>query len=192
MTMKSRGADQRAAEIMRLMTENGWSQKQAAQHMGLSESAASKCLSRFRARTGKAMALSAPISEALRKQFDEVVEITKLASEARAVLDLIQEILKAESANSEYYDKLSRLKRICTNDPSRFLTSLMAEVRKQVELHFTMRERWLNMERVVEFQRVVMEEIHAESPETAQRIVARLVQTRTLRDSIDLGMNMEA
>lgn len=178
--------EQRAVELMRLMTEEGLTQKAAASRLGMSEPGASKCLRRFRARTAKAMALSAPVSAAIKKQLDEVAEVVRLADEARHLIDLIKSVLQSEG--NEYYELRSKLKRVCDGSPDKFLVALMAETRKQVELHFSMREKYGNMERVAEFQRVVMEEIQKENPETAHRIVARLIQTRTLRDSIDLGM----
>ena len=179
-------ADQKAAEILRLMSEEGLSQRDAGARLGLSEPGTSKCLKRFRARTAKAMALSGPVGEMIRQQLDEMGEVVRLAEDARALIELIKLVLQSEG--NAYYELRSKLKRICDGSPDKFLVALMAETRKQVELHFTMREKYCNMERVGEFQRVVMEEIQRENPETAQRIVARLVQTRTLRDSIDLGM----
>lgn len=179
-------SDDRAAEIMRLMSEEGLSQRDAGARLGMSEPATSKCLKRFRSRTAKAMALSAPVGEMIRQQLDEMGEVVRLAEDARALIELIKSVL--QSNGNEHYEFKSKLRRICDGSPDKFLVALMAETRKQVELHFTMREKYCNMERVSEFQRVVMEEIQRENPETAQRIVARLVQTRTLRDSIDLGM----
>lgn len=183
--------EQRAAELLRLMSEEGLSQREAGARLGMSEPSASKCLKRFRTRTAKAMALSAPVSAAIRQQLDEVAAVVRLADEARKLIGLLQDVLNCDD-DSEYYAMRSRMRRICPGDPSKFLVALMAEERKQVELHFSMREKYCNMERVAEFQRTVMEEIQRESPETAQRIVARLVQTRTLRDSIDLGMPQPA
>lgn len=177
-----------AAEILRLMAEEGLTQKDAGARMGLSEPSTSKRLKRFRARTGKAIALSAPVSQAIRKQLDEVAEVVRLSDEARSLIDLIKSVLQSEGA--DFFDQRSRLRRICDGSPDKFLVALMAETRKQVELHFSMREKYCNMERVAEFQRVVMEEIQRESPETARRIVSRLMQTRTLRDSLDLGVSV--
>ena len=179
-------ADQKAAEIMRLMSEEGLSQRDAGARLGLSEPGTSKCLKRFRGRTAKAMALSAPVGEMIRQQLDEMGEVVRLAGDARALIELIKSVLQSDG--NEHYELKSKLRRVCDGSPDKFLVALMAETRKQVELHFTMREKYCNMERVSEFQRVVMEEIQRENPDTAQRIVARLVQTRTLRDSIDLGM----
>ena len=183
-------SDQRAVEIMRLMSEEGLSQRDAGARLGLSEPATSKCLKRFRTRTAKAMALSAPVGEMIRRQLDEVGEVVRLAEDARTLIELIKSVLQSEG--SEHYELRGKLRRICDGSPDKFLVALMAETRKQVELHFTMREKYCNMERVSEFQRVVMEEIQRENPETAQRIVARLVQTRTLRDSIDMGVPQAA
>lgn len=178
--------DHKAVEILRLMAEEGLSQREAGARMGLSEPGTSKCLKRFRTRTAKATALSGPVGEMIRQQLDEMGEVVQLASDARTLIELIKSVLQSEG--NEHYELKSRLRRICDGSPDKFLVALMGEVRKQVELHFTMREKYCNMERVAEFQRVVMEEIQRENPETAQRIVARLVQTRTLRDSIDLGV----
>ena len=167
------------------MAEEGLSQREAGARMGLSEPGTSKCLKRFRTRTAKATALSGPVGEMIRQQLDELGEVIKLVNDARALIELINSYLQSEG--NQHYEFKSKLRRVCEKSPDKFLIALMDQVRKQVELHFTMREKYCNMERVAEFQRVVMEEIQRESPETAQRIVARLVQTRTLRDSIDLG-----
>jgi predicted transcriptional regulator len=182
--------NQKAAEILRLMSEEGLSQRDAGARLGLSESSTSKCLKRFRTRTAKAMALSAPVGEMIRKQLDEAGVVVQLAEDAQGLIDLIKSVLQTEG--TEHYELKSKLRRVCNGSPDKFLVSLMAETRKQVELHFSMREKYCNMERVAEFQRVVMEEIQRENPETAQRIVARLVQTRTLRDSIDMGLPQAA
>lgn len=184
-------ADEKAAEIMRLMSEEGLSQREAGARMGMSEPSTSKCLARFRKRTAAAITLSKPVSDVVRRQLDELSSLVRLADDARELISLIQTVLKA-SEWREQTDAKARLRRVCEGSPDKFLLGLMAEERKQVELHFNMREKYCTMERVAEFQRVVMEEIQKESPETAQRIVARLVQTRTLRDSIDLGMPQPA
>ena len=83
-------SDHRAVEILRLMSEEGLSQRDAGARLGLSEPATSKCLKRFRTRTAKAMALSAPVGEMIRKQLDEVGEVVKLAEDARALIELIK------------------------------------------------------------------------------------------------------
>ncbi|MDO9584419.1 MAG: hypothetical protein Q7J24_15125 [Desulfomicrobium sp.] len=182
----SKKGDEIARELIRLQEEEGLKQYEAAERLGLSPTSASNYVKRLRTHTAKAMTLSAPVGEMIRKQLDEVGEVVRLANEARGLMELIQSVLKGEG--NEYYEQKSRLRRICDGSPDKFLISLMAEVRKQVELHFNMREKYCNMERVTEFQRVVLEEIQREAPEVAQRIVSRLVQARTLRDSIDLGM----
>jgi predicted transcriptional regulator len=182
----SKKGDEIAMELIRLRDDEGLKQYEAAARLGLSPTSASNYLKRFQGRTAKAMTLSAPVGEMLRKQMDEMGEVVRLADEARELMELIKSVLKGEG--NEYYELKSKLKRICDGSADKFLISLMAEVRKQVELHFSMREKYCNMERVVEFQKTVMEEIQRESPEVAQRIVTRLVQARTLRDSIDLGM----
>lgn len=183
----SKKGDEIAMELLRLQDEEGLKQYEAAARLGLSPTSASNYLKRFQRRTAKAMALSAPVGEMIRRQLDEVGEVVRLATEARSLIELVQSVLKARE-DKDYYEMRSRLKRVCDGSPDKFLIALMAETRKQVELHFTMREKYCNMERVAEFQKTVMEEIQRESPEVAQRIVARLVQTRTLRDSIDLGI----
>lgn len=177
--------EQRAADLMSLMAD-GLTQKEAAARLGMKAAAACKCLKRFKRNTEKALAMSPAAVQVLSRQMDEISEVQKLAEDVHALIGLIKSVLDAPS-ESVLLDRRRELKRVCDGSPDKFLVSLMAEKRKLMELHFTMREKWANMDRVVEFQRVVMEEIQKESPETARRIVAKLVQTRAIRDSIDVG-----
>lgn len=71
--------------------------------------------------------------------------------------------------------------------PSELYHKMLAEVRKQLSLCLDIYKAMADMREVMEFQRIVLEEIKAESRDCQARIVNRLVKQQHIASSIALA-----
>ncbi|NJB67228.1 hypothetical protein GGQ74_000868 [Desulfobaculum xiamenense] len=62
---------------------------------------------------------------------------------------------------------------------------LQGELRKQLELDFSMKARIYDLRQVQEFQTVVLEEIGKAAPEVQRRITERLVEVNAARSALE-------
>lgn len=177
-------------EQLQALIQEGKSQKEAAQILGVSEGAVSKRLKRLHIAVNRQVALfSAPA--VLQRQLSVAEQLDALGRQARELLELVHLVLHGDVYNdpkaSDARRKLTRLAGK-QNDLLTFLVKLQGELRKQLEFYFGMQKEIYSLKQVEDFQRVVLDEIQQCAPEVGQRIVARLTEIQATRSSLDFGI----
>ena len=149
----------------------GHSQADAAKHFGVSEAAISQRAKQARIATSKVVAL---------ERAAQVVD-QKLTAAQR--LQHVQRVILDELTWAEQQANQPGANRAALID---FKVKLAAEVRSQLRLEHDVTRALIDLKVVKSFQRAVFEAINEESPEVAQRILAKLKALRALRASVDL------
>ena len=151
----------------------------------------SSTISRHKAKIEKQLSASFGMmrADALVKKAVEIREVEDLGvlvAQARRTMDLVELALHGEEKES--YHAQMRLRRI--SGQKNFVTmytTMLKELRSQLEFYFSMRERVVKMEKIEEFQRVVLDAINEVEPLVAQKIVQKLVQVQAIHSTLDLG-----
>lgn len=149
----------------------GHTQADAARHFGVSEPAIHHRLKRMRRLTSQIIAL---------EKANQVVE-EKLSATAR--LEHVQEVIDEELRWAVTQARQDGADRTGLAD---VILKLAGEVRQQLGLQLAISRTLVDLRVVKEFQETVMEVIREESPETTQRIIARLKERRALRPTASL------
>lgn len=194
----SRGSGKIDKELFaELLLTQKWSQKQIASFFGVGESAISQMKSRLQLEVNRHIGLfdGAAVLDA---QLAVASNISGLSQQTKELLEMINLVLhgsrsedkKKRTAAWEAKVKLSQLLGSKGNLAT-MLASLQGELRKQTEFIFNMQKEIYSLKQVEFFQRTVLEAIQEESPETAQRIAAKLVEVQATRSSLDFGGGSE-
>ena len=120
------------------------------------------------------------------QHLDWMSQLQGLGKQTRELLDLINQVTHAD--DQAYYEAKSKLSRLTGHKGSAttLLVGLQAELRKQLEFYFNVQEKLFNLKQVKEFQKIVLETIREQDPETARKIAKRLVEVQAAYSSIDL------
>lgn len=180
-------------DLLKLIHEQGLTQKEAAARLGVSEGAVSKRLKKIQVAVNNNVALfSAP--RILDRQISYMDQLEGLGRQARELLELVQIALYSEDGSKEYWDARYKLQRLTgpKGNLGQFLVQLQGELRKQLEFYFQIQREAYNLKQVKEFQETVLQEIQAIDPEVARRIVQRLVEINAAHSSLDFGLDREA
>ena len=156
---------------LRAYLDAGHSQASAARHFGVSEAAIHQRLKRMKRLTSQVIAL---------EQAGAVVD-EKLSATAR--LERVQQVIDEELRWATEEARREGADRSALQD---VILKLAGEVRQQLGLQLMITRTLVDLRVVKEFQETVVEAIREESPEVAQRIVARLKARRALRPTADL------
>jgi hypothetical protein len=149
----------------------GGSQAEAARHFGVSEAAIYQRLKRQNGRTARVMALE-HAGTVVDQQLDGAARLAKIQGVVDQQLDwALAEARRPGADRASLTDVVLRL---------------VAEVRAQLGLQLQITKSLIDLKLVRAFQETVVAEIRAEAPATAQRIVDRLKERRSLRSSVDL------
>ena len=149
----------------------GHSQADAAKHFGVSAAAISQRVAQARIATSKIVAM---------ERAAQVVE-QKLTAAQR--LHHAQQVILEQLLWAEQQTAQPGVDRAALCDT---IVKLSAEVRSQLRLEHDVTRTLIDLKVVKSFQRVVFQAIHEESPEVAQRILAKLKALGALRASVDL------
>jgi hypothetical protein len=103
------------------------------------------------------------------------------------LLELVHTVLEGET--QEAYSARAKLLRLAggRSDLLTACVKLQGELRKQLELDFSMKAKIYDLKQVQEFQAVVLEEIGKAAPEVQKRITERLVEVNAARSALDFG-----
>jgi len=156
---------------LRAYLDAGHSQAEAARHFGVSEPAIHQRLKRMRTLTSQVVAL---------EKAGQVVE-EKLTATAR--LERVQEVIDEELQWAVRQARQEGADRTALAD---VILKLAGEVRQQLGLQLAISRTLVDLRVVKDFQETVIDAIREEAPETAQRILTRLKERRTLRPSAEL------
>jgi DNA-binding FadR family transcriptional regulator len=170
------------------MIREGKTGEECAAYFGVGNST----ISRHKKKLEKEMAGSFAMmrTDALVKaavEIREVDDLGVLVAQSRRTMDLVELALHGE--DKESYEALRRLRRL--SGQKNFVTmytTMLKELRNQLEFYFTMRERVVGLKKVEDFQRTVLDAITECDPGTAQRIVKKLVEIQAIHSSLDLGV----
>ncbi|GAB6178108.1 hypothetical protein JCM16814_29990 [Desulfobaculum senezii] len=166
------------------------SQKEVAALLGVRESAISNRKRRLEAVVSRNVSLFSA-QRILERQLSTGEQLEAIGRQARELLDLVHLVLEGETkASSAARAKLLRL----AGGRSDLLTAcvkLQGELRKQLELDFSMKAKIYDLKQVQEFQAVVLEEIGRAAPEVQKRITERLVEVNAARSALDFGEVIE-
>jgi hypothetical protein len=158
-------------QSLQTLLEAGHTQADAAKHFGVSESAICQRVKQGRIATSKVVAM------------ERAAQVVNQKLTAAQRLQHAQEVILDQLTWAESQTRQPGADRAELAD---VIVKLSAEVRAQVRLEHDISRTLVDLQVVREFQRTVFEVISEESPETAQRIVARLKEQRALRRSVEL------
>jgi hypothetical protein len=164
--------------------KQGLSQKQMALQAGVSEAR----VSNVKKRCEGLVSQNAPQyieAEVLERQRDALTRLESLARRANELTELYEAAL---GGSGEAKSKLVRLAGYKA-DLLKSYVAVLGENRKMIELDNTIKKTKFDMEAVLDLQRIMIEEVRAEAPECAQRIVQRFVALNAARSNLDFGQN---
>jgi uncharacterized protein YerC len=144
------------------MLNSGKSQKECAEHFGVSESAISQAKKELSVAVVKNVAMeSAP--KVIEKNLNAIAQLQDINRKANTLLDVA---IKAKDHGTAL--------------------NAMREIRGQLSLQLEVFKTLYDMEAVAEFQREVLETIAEVNPEVRDRIVKALKESRAVRQAIDI------
>lgn len=177
-------------ELIKLIHEEGCSQKVAAQRLGVSEAAVSKRLKRLSVAVNNNTALfNAP--SLLDRKLSQMQRLIALTTQTEELMQLVE--IALNSQGQEYNDARMKLYRLtgAKGNLGTFLLQLRDQLRKELDLFRQIEEKTYNIQQVKEFQEVVLDEIRRIDPEVARRITRRLVEINAAYTSLDFGLDRE-
>jgi transposase-like protein len=184
-------------ELEQLVREgNGVSE--IARKMGVTKGAVSKALKKLNVAISKDVALrSAP--QVVERKINAIEQLQKINEYANELLDLLMrwnrgdeealQILESQIATKKVRigKKEEFVREYKFTDPRQLALRAMAEIRGQLEVQMELFKTLYNAEEVAAFQKIVLNEIGHESPETKSRILQRLNERRAARSTLSLS-----
>lgn len=166
------------------MLKQGRTGKECAEFFGVSESTISRHKLKIERELNRSLALSK--TDELVKNAVEIREVDDLAllvAQARRTMDLIEQVI--HGSDQEAYAAKAKLNRLTGGGKNlvTVYTAMLGELRKQLEFYFQMRERYLSMKKIEDYQQVVLQAIREVDPEVSNRIISRLVEMRALQNA---------
>jgi IS30 family transposase len=155
----------------------GMTMREMAKEFNKNPSTISRHMKRLRLSRVSQAAAQAGIT--LQDDIDAQEELKKLYKRAEHLLCLLESVLSGEKDFSEVQGLLGKKP---LHDA---LTDTWKELRNQINLMKEISLALYNERQVKEFQQVVMDEIRKENPDTAQRIVRRLVQYNAMYNCLE-------
>ncbi len=169
-------------KIKRLVAK-GYTVNQIADRLGVTKQAVCKRLKQLEVIVSRDTALNPGQAQKIADaSFDAATQLMKLHTSAMDILGRLEAVFDGE-ADPSTLDTILAGKVA----PSELYHKLLAEVRKQLNLCLDIYKAMSDMKEVMEFQRIVIEEIKMEAPECQKRIVDRLTRERHLASSIALA-----
>lgn len=157
--------------LYRLLVEQGRSQKDAAARFGVTEAAISKRVKALRINLARHVGLE---------------RAKEVADRGLDVVAQLQQINRSVQGELQWALTEARKPGVDRKGLQEVVVRLAGEVRKQLGLQVEIVRTLYDLRAVEEFQREVLNAIGEVSPETQQRIVARLQEARALRSVVAL------
>lgn len=170
------------------MLKQGKSGRECAEAFGVGESTISRHKIKIEKELNRTLALAK--TDMLVKNAVEIREVDDLGvlvAQARRTMDLVETVI--HGTDEEAYAAKAKLNRLTGGGKNLMAvyTAMLGELRKQLEFYFQMRERYLSMKKIEDYQAVVMQAIKEIDPDVARKIVAKLVEMRALHAAVGVG-----
>ncbi len=181
------------------LLKRGKTQREVAQVFGVSEGAISKAKKELNISVVKSVALESA-HKVVDKNLDAIDQLQRVNQVANQLLDeltgedqVIDRMVKAVEVSLEYEgDPISQKKYIRqvilrVNQDKNTALKACAEIRGQLNLQLDIFKTLYDMQAVAEFQKEVLTAIGEEAPDVRNRIIQRLKESRSLRQSISIN-----
>lgn len=159
-------------QLHRLLVEEGYSQRDAANFFGVSEAAVSKAVKRLSLNLGRHVGLE--------RAKDVADHGLNVVAQLQGINGTIQEELRwaTQEARREGGDRQGLQK---------VIVELASEVRKQLGFQLDILRSLYDFQAAAEFQQEVLDAIGQVSPETRQAIIQQLTERRAVRSAFALS-----
>ncbi len=166
-------------------------QKECAQILGVSEGTVSKHVNKTKTAINRGIALFSA-GGVLDEQINYLRDLAKLKSQTTDLLDMIYSIINEEDEKI-YWAARARLQRLTGHKGNlqSLMTSLHAELRKQLQFGFDIDKVVNDLENIKRIQQVILETIQRTDIETARKIVAELARLKIIKSTLDFDIHQD-
>jgi len=185
------------AELLKLVNEKGFSQKEAAEHFGVSRAAVCQKLKRLKYKTTKVIATTKRGKEVIESKINTMQQLSKINAHAVWMLEHVMKWVKGDKTAIQVLESNVRLVNIGTRkdpeyveqfkfkDPHEIALSAMAEIRGQMKLQLEIYQALFDVQAAQEFQQAVLEVIGEVSEDARSAIIRKLNAKRAIRSAIN-------
>lgn len=177
------------------LLSNGKSQKEAAQLMGVTESAISKVVKGLNIAVVKNVALE-NAHKVVHSNLNTLEQLQKINRDANELLDLLMrwgrgdaealQILESSARKIKIRGTEEEITEYRFKDPRELALRCMAEIRGQLNLQLDIFKTLYDVEAIADFQREVLSAIAEVSPDVRNTIIQRLKERKALRGSLTI------
>ncbi len=157
------------------MLRSGKSQKEVADHFGVSPAAISKAAKELNLNVVRSVGLE-DAHRVVGESLNAIEQLEGINSKAHELLESAMKVVRGEDPPQEGVQR----------SPQELALKTMLEIRGQLKLQLEIFQTLYDMKAVQEFQAEVLAAIAEESPSTRDRIVQRLKEKRALRASVHI------
>lgn len=184
-------------ELHQLVTK-GKGTTEIAKYFSVTPGAVSQAKKKLKISVVKNVALESA-HKVVDKNLDAVAQLQKINKDANEILDVLMRWNRGEDEALQILETQVRKVRIGKGenaeivkqykfkDPRELALKAMAEIRGQLNLQLDIFKTLYDMEAVAEFQREVLTAIGEEAPNVRDRIIQRLKESRSLRQSVSIN-----
>ena len=184
-------------ELHQLVTK-GKGTSEIAKYFSVTPGAVSQAKKKLKISVVKNVALE-NAHKVVDKNLDAVAQLQKINKDANELLDVLMRWNRGDDEALQILETQVRKVRIGKGenseivkqykfkDPRELALRAMAEIRGQLNLQLDIFKTLYDMEAVAEFQREVLTSIGEESPSVRNRIIQRLKESRSLRQSVSIN-----
>ena len=184
-------------ELHQLVTK-GKGTSEIAKYFSVTPGAVSQAKKKLKISVVKNVALESA-HKVVDKNLDAVAQLQKINKDANELLDVLMRWNRGEDEALQILETQVRKVRIGKGenseivkqykfkDPRELALRAMAEIRGQLNLQLDIFKTLYDMQAVAEFQKEVLTAIGEEAPNVRNRIIQRLKESRSLRQSISIN-----
>ena len=177
------------------MLRDGKPQKEIAQFFGVSDGAISKAKNELKTAVVKNVALESA-HKVVDRHVDTIGQLQKINQNANELLDLLMrwnrgdrealQILESQVRKVKVRGAEEEVTEYRFKDPRELALKAMQEIRGQLSLQLDIFKTLYDIQAVAEFQKEVLTAIGEVAPDVRDRIIQRLKESRTLRQSVSI------
>ncbi len=184
-------------ELHQLVTK-GKGTSEIAKYFSVTPGAVSQAKKKLKISVVKNVALESA-HKVVDKNLDAVAQLQKINKDANELLDVLMRWNRGDDEALQILETQVRKVRIGKGenaeivkqykfkDPRELALRAMAEIRGQLNLQLDIFKTLYDMEAVAEFQKEVLTAIGEETPNVRDRIIQRLKESRSLRQSVSIN-----
>ena len=184
-------------ELHQLVTK-GKGTNEIAKYFSVTPGAVSQAKKKLKISVVKNVALESA-HKVVDKNLDTVAQLQKINKDANELLDVLMRWNRGDDEALQILETQVRkvkigkgenseiVKQYKFKDPRELALRAMAEIRGQLNLQLDIFKTLYDMEAVAEFQREVLTAIGEEAPNVRDRIIQRLKESRSLRQSVSIN-----